>query len=158
MTESDQVGAFQCGEPSLDEYLRRHALNNHFGGGARCFVTMFTGSIAGYYTLSTASIQPAAATGRVRRNMPSPVPVVLLGRLAVDRSHQGRGVGTSLLQDALLRTIAAADQIGVRAMVVHALHEEARAFYLANGFRDSPTDSLHLMVLIKDAIAAFRPN
>ena len=149
---------FDCGEPSLNEYLVRRALANHLNGASRCYVSLGEGRVVGYYTLSAAGVERAATSGRVRRNMPSPVPVVLLGRLAVDLTEQGRGLGAGLLRDAILRTVAAADQIGVRALVVEALNSGARSFYQAHGFEESPTDPLHLMVLIQDAVGNSEPT
>jgi GNAT superfamily N-acetyltransferase len=116
------------------------------------FVTTREGeAVIGYYALAAASLEPQAAVPRVLKGEAQrPVPVVLLARLAVDRRHQGRGVGRSLLQDAVLRCLQASESIGVRAMLVHAKHDEARAWYEKYGFERSPTDSLHLMILIKD--------
>lgn len=111
--------------------------------------------VVGYHALTVASIEHERATPRTRKGMPQhPIPVVLLARLAVDRSVQGRGVGSFLLRDAMTRTAAAADRFGIRALLVHALHDEARAFYLRQGLDASPTDDLHLMILVKDIRAA----
>lgn len=155
--EDDDSSQFDSGEPSLDEYLRRRALPNHGEGASRCFVTCRQGRIVGYYALAAASIQHRDLSGRYRRNMPDPVPVILLSRLAVDRKEQGSGLGTSLLRDAVARSVAAAEIVGVRALLVHALHEQARSFYLKFDFEPSPTDSFHLLLLIKDARAALGP-
>jgi len=105
----------------------------------------------GYYSLATGSVVHAEVSGKVRRNQPDPIPVILLGRLAVDHEEQGRGLGAHLLRDAILRTVEAANIIGVRALLVHALHERAREFYLHFDFEPSPTDPLHLFLLMKDA-------
>jgi GNAT superfamily N-acetyltransferase len=111
----------------------------------------------GYHALTVASIEHAHATARVGKGMPHyPIPVVLLARLAVDQSVQGHGLGAFLLQDAMIRTIAAAEQLGIRAMLVHALHDDARTFYLRHGLQPSPTDELHLMILVKDIRSALR--
>ena len=110
--------------------------------------------MVGYYALASASIQHRDLSGRYRRNMPDPVPAILLSRLAVDRSVQGSGLGKALLRDAMARTVAAAGIIGVRALLVHALSERARAFYLQFDFEPSPTDPLHLLLLVKDIRAA----
>lgn len=154
ISDSDDVATFDSGEISLDDYLRKRALTNHAGGASRCFVTSWDGRVVGYYALASGSVAHADLSGKVRRNMPDPVPVILLSRLAVDRKHQGCGLGESLLRDAIARGVQVAEQIGVRAILVHALHDEAHRFYLRFGFEPSPTDSLHLMLLIKDAKAS----
>ena len=107
----------------------------------------------GYYALASGSVQHLDATGRVRRNMPNPVPVILLSRLAVDSKEQGNGLGKHLLRDAVLRAVQAAEIIGVRALLTHALEEEARSFYEHFDFESSPTDRHHLFLLLKDARA-----
>lgn len=152
--EPDDCSAFDSGEPSLDAYLRRRALVNHLQGASRCFVTTLDGRVVGYYALASTSIQHRDLAERHRRNMPDPVPAILLSRLAVDRSVQGSGLGRALLRDALARTVAAADIVGVRVLLVHALSDSARAFYLRFDFEPSPTDPLHLLLLVKDIRAA----
>lgn len=154
--ESDDVSAFDCNEPSLDDYLRRRAWANHARGASRCFVTTRrndAGSrlVVGYYALAAASVQRQDLTGPLRRNMPEHVPVILLSRLAVDVKEQGNGIGRHLLRDAILRTVQVAEQIGVRALLVHALHDDARDFYRRFEFEPSPTDDLHLLLRIEDA-------
>jgi predicted N-acetyltransferase YhbS len=151
--EDDDASTFDSGERSLDEYLRTRALPNHVQGASRCFVTCHEDRIVGYYALASASIEHREVAGKVRRNMPDPVPVILLSRLAVDRKEQGSGLGNGLLRDAIARSVAAAEIVGVRALLVHALHDEARAFYRHFDFEPSPTDPLHLLLLIKDARA-----
>lgn len=151
--EDDDVAAFHSGEPTLDTYLRACALANHLQRASRCFVTCHTGRVVGYYALASAGVQRRNAPGRMRRNMPDPVPVILLSRLAVDSKEKNRGLGKHLLRDAIARCVQAADVIGVRAILVHALHDEARAFYAHFDFEPSPTDPLHLLLLIQDARA-----
>lgn len=107
----------------------------------------------GFYGLAAASVERRSAPGRVHRNMPDPVPVILLSRLAIERKEQGKGLGAHLLRDAITRSVAAADLIGVRAILVHALHDQARTFYTHFDFEASPTDPLHLLLPIKDARA-----
>lgn len=153
IVDDDDVAGFDSGEPSLDEYLRTRALANHVQGASRCFVTTREGPVVGYYALATGSVQHRDLAGKVRRNMPDPVPVILLSRLAVDVKEQGRGLGKHLLRDAILRTIRVADSVGVRALLVHALHDEAQAFYTRFDFEPSVTDPHHLLLLIKDARA-----
>lgn len=142
-----QLTAFDCGEPSLDEWLRRRALTNHLSGASRTFVvTDADGVVRGYYALAAGALAHEMATSAVRRNMPDPVPVMVLARLAVDRRVQGGRVGAALLQDAVLRSQGVARNAGVRALLVHALHERARQFYAHYGFQSSPVHPMTLML------------
>lgn len=151
ISEDDDAAMFDSGEPTLDDYLRKRALANHVAGASRCFVTCRDGRIVGYYALSTGAVTHTDCTGKFRRNMPDPIPVILLSRLAIDRKHQGCGLGENLLRDAVARSVQVSQDIGVRAILVHALHDQARNFYTRYQFEPSPTDPLHLMLLIKDA-------
>ena len=144
---------FDSGEPNLDGYLRTRALANHVEGASRCFVTCHDGRVVGFYALASARVEHRTVPGRVRRNMPDTVPVILLSRLAIDHKERGEGLGSHLLRDAITRCVAVAEVIGVRAILVHALHDQARAFYAHFDFMPSPTDPLHLLLLIKDARA-----
>lgn len=144
---------FDCGEPSLDAWLSRHARAAAGAGSARTFVTVDTESerVVGYYALTAAQVEHEKATERVRQGMPRyPIPVILLARLAVDRSVQGRGLGAWLLADAMRRSVGAAERVGIRALVVHAIDERASAFYAKHGLNPSPSDPQHLMILVKD--------
>ncbi len=154
ISAEDDTTAFDSGESSLDDYLRKRALANHIGGASRCFVTCLDGRVVGYYAIASGSVSHSGTSGKFRRNMPDPIPVILLSRLAIDRKHQGCGLGENLLRDAIARCVEVADQIGVRAILVHALHDEAKRFYLRYQFEPTPTDPLHLMLLIKDAKAS----
>ena len=149
---TDNVTDFSCGEPALDQYLQRRALANHHAGFARCYVCVDgeNNAVVGYYTLSAVTIARADLPGRVRRNAPDPVPAVLLGRLAVAENQQGAGLGRLLVRDAILSTLSAADSIGVRLLLVHALNDGAAGFYRTLGFSASPTDSHHLYLLLDD--------
>jgi GNAT superfamily N-acetyltransferase len=158
ISADDDVAGFDSGEPSLDAYLRGRALANHVEGASRCFVTSRDGRVVGFYALASAAVDRADTPGRVRRNMPDPVPVILLSRLAIDAQEQGKGLGAQLLRDAIARVVAAAEIVGVRALLVHALHEQAREFYAHFDFEPSPTDPLHLLLLIKDARALLGPQ
>lgn len=155
---TDSTSGFESGEASLDRYLTDRALTNHISDLARCYVCLDSDSnrVVGYYTLSAVAVEHVNLPGRARRNAPNPVPAVLLGRLAVDRKAQGSGLGLgrSLVRDAILSTLAAADRIGVRLLLVHALHERGADFYAALGFKPSPTDPLHLYLLLTDARAS----
>lgn len=149
---SHQVGDFDCGEHALNDWLQKHALNSQASDGSRVFVsTTEDDNVAGFYALVAGSIETDSAPDRVRKGQPvRPIPVILLARLAVDERFQGEGLGASLLQSALLRCSTVADEIGIRAVLVHAKHDEARAFYERYGFEHSPTDRLHLVLLMKD--------
>lgn len=153
--DTDILANFDCGEDSLNSYLIKRALFNHVEGGSRCFVSCRAGKVVGYYALTTATVARAQVPGRVKRNMPEPVPAVLLSRLAVDRKEQGTGLGAALLRDAILRTATIAEQVGVRVLLVHALNVQARDFYRHFDFEPSLTDPLHLFLLLKDLRAAF---
>lgn len=147
-----RLDGFSCGESSLDDWLRRRALANQVSGASRTFVVCDEhGQVIGYYALAAGAVTQAAATGHVRRGMPDPIPVLVLGRLAVDRRAQGMRLGASLLQDAVRRAVAVATQAGVRALLVHALNASARQFYLHHGFRVSPIDDMTLMLRLDPA-------
>lgn len=150
------IAGFDCGAASLNTWLERRAAANQVSGATRTFVTCEDGKVVGYYALASSAVAPAAAPGRFRRNMPDPVPVVVLGRLAVATSHHGQGLGRALFQDAALRVIHAADVIGIRGMLVHALSEEVKDFYLRLGLDESPLDSMTLMVTVADLRAAVK--
>lgn len=134
----------------MDDWLKRRALPNQSSGASRTFVVADdAGVVMGYYALATGAVDHAAATSAIRRNMPDPIPVMVLARLAVDQRMRGKGLGADLLQDALLRTVRLAQEVGIRALVVHALHERARAFYLHHGFGESAIDPLILMLRLR---------
>lgn len=147
---------FESGVAPLDEWLRRRARSNEAEGASRTFVLCAGLRVVGYYSLAAGSVMHAAATGKVRRNMPQPVPAVLLGRLAIDHAWQGKGLGADLLRDAVLRVTAAADSIGVRAILVHAISDSAKAFYERHGFAPSPVDPMSLMITVGDARKALK--
>jgi GNAT superfamily N-acetyltransferase len=144
------ISDFDSGVSSLDDWLKRRAMQNQVSGASRTFVTCADGRVVGYYALASSAVMLAAAPGRFRRNMPNPIPVVVLARLAVDRSMQGKGLGRALFQDAANRVIRAAEAIGIRGLLVHALSEEAKAFYIALGLDVSPLEPMTLMVTITD--------
>jgi len=145
---------FSCGVISLDHWLRRRALANQASGASRTYVACEGTSVIGYYALASGAVNCATATGRLRRNMPDPIPVVVLARLAVDHRWHGRGLGRALFRDAGYRVVRAAETIGIRGMLVHAISPEARAFYLALGMSESPLDPMMLMVTLADLRAA----
>ncbi|WP_312156850.1 GNAT family N-acetyltransferase [Lelliottia nimipressuralis] len=143
-----QLAEFCCGEVVLDQWLKQRSFRNHVQGAARTFVVCRKGSrqVAGFYSLATGSVSHSEATGNLRRNMPDPIPVVILARLAVDASFHGQGLGADLLHDAVLRCYRVAENIGVRAIVVHALTDAAKAFYQHHGFKSSRTQERTLFL------------
>lgn len=152
---------FQSGVVSLDEWLPKHALQSHRGGASRVFVTTEAGpDVVGYYALAAGAVMPREAPARLERGLAAsqPVPVVLLGRLAVDVRHQGRHLGRSLLLDAMTRVLQAGELIGVRALLVHAIDERARNWYAQFGFERSPAHPLHLLLLMKDLRATIEES
>jgi len=149
---SDDLSTFTCGEDAIDRWAHTMAHAAHSGGSARVYVAVTPEDrVIGFYTLSTASVARSDVTRRVGQGMPDPVPVLLLGRMGVTAEWQGRGVGVSLLQDAIKRTLAAASSVGIRAMLVHALNDPLVTFYRRFGFESSPVGPRHLLLLLKDA-------
>lgn len=148
------LDGFDSGVASLDEWLRKRALPNQTSGASRSFVACEAGRVIGYYALAASAIATESAPGRFRRNMPDPIPVVVLGRLAIARSHQGQGLGRSMFQDAARRIVQTADTIGIRGLLVHAMSDDAMAFYLQLGLNPSPLEPMTLMVTIADLRAA----
>jgi GNAT superfamily N-acetyltransferase len=147
LTASHLLADFDCGEPILDEWLRRRAFANQASGASRTFVIVDENDrVYGYYALAAGAVSHDLATPKTRRNMPDPIPVMVLGRLAVDQSAKGHRLGASLLQDAVKRALAVSRNAGVRALLVHALHDGARQFYQHYGFEPSPTHPLTLML------------
>lgn len=149
---------FDSGEPVLDDWLKRRALRNEASGASRTYVVCSGGRVVGYYALAVGAVESASASGRVKRNMPNPIPVMVIGRLAVDQDHQGRGMGRALLRDGVLRIVQAADIAGIRAILVHALTEDAKKFYERCGFHPSPVDPMTLMITLADAKKALIDN
>lgn len=154
LTAHHDVQSFMSGVESLDRWLKQRAIKNQTTGASRTFVACDDRRVLAYYALASSAVTVGAASGRFRRNMPDPIPVVVLGRLAVDHSSQGHGVGRALVRDAGLRVIQAADIIGIRGMIVHALSAEAKAFYERVGFELSPLDPMMLMVTLADLKAS----
>lgn len=147
LTASHRLDGFECGEAVLNDWLMRRALANQASGASRSFVVADQdGFVLGYYALAAGAVSHQLATSGVRRNMPDPVPVLVLGRLAVDRRARGLRLGASLLQDAVHRAVAVSRDAGVRALLVHALNENARQFYEHYGFQASPLHPLTLML------------
>lgn len=150
LAEHHDLGSFNSGVPALDDWLRRRARANQAGGASRTFVVCDESHVIAYYALASGAIRQPEAPGRFRRNMPDPIPVAVLGRLAIDLRYQGRGIGRALVRDAGLRLLNAADILGIRGVLVHAISDEARAFYEAVGFLPSPSDPMMLMIGLHD--------
>ncbi len=150
LNDLHELGDFFCGVPSLDDWLKRRARANQVSGASRTFVVADGQRAVAYYALASGAVAIQVSPGRFRRNMPDPIPVAVLGRLAIDRSQQGRGLGKALFRDCALRVVQAADTIGIRGIVVHAISEQAKAFYLTLGFDPSPADPMTLMVTLPD--------
>ncbi len=148
------VSGFECGESSLDDWLRRRALQNEDSGASRTYVVCTGQQVVGYYALAVGAVAHVHTPGRVRRNMPDPIPIMVIGRLAVHKDYQGRRIGPALLRDAVLRTLQAADIAGIRAILVHAISERARQFYEERGFITSPMDPMTLMITVSEALKA----
>ena len=150
LADAHELDDFFAGVTSLDDWLKRRARANQVSGASRVFVVADSHKVVGYYALASVAIAVADSVGRFRRNMPDPIPVAVLGRLAVDRSQQGTGLGRATFRGCALRVAHAADTIGIRGIIVHAISEQAKAFYLALGFDPSAADPMTLMVTLGD--------
>lgn len=153
LTPEHDLSDFLCGTTSLDDWLKRRANANQVSGASRTYVVCEKSRVVGYYCLASGALALNEAPGSIRRNMPDPVPIAILGRLAVDRSWQGKGLGAALLQDAVARTLNAGDIIGIRGLLVHAISSEAKAFYEHYGFLASPAQPMTLILSLKGASA-----
>jgi len=151
LAEHDRAD-FDSGEPALNDWLRRRALANEESGSSRTYVVCVGKRVVGYYALAVGAVAHVGAHGRVKRNMPDPVPVMVLGRLAVDKDVQQHGIGSGLLRDAVLRTVQAAEIAGIRAILVHALSDAAKRFYQRHGFIASPIGPMTVMITVAEAV------
>lgn len=148
ITTSHDITQFVSGETVLDDWLKKRALKNQISGASRCFVICNDKKVIGYYCLSAGAISHESSPKSMRRNMPDPLPVLVLGRLAIDQTHQNKGLGSSLLRDAMLRAISVARETGIFAILVHAISDIARKFYLSRGFGESPIQPMTLMMTL----------
>lgn len=146
LSAEHELLAFDSGEATLDEWLKKRAFKNQLTGASRCFVTCMDGEVAGYYSLSAGAVARSDVLKHKQRNQPNPLPVILLGRLAIDRAYHNQGLGSALLRDALLRVANVSREAGVFAVLVHALSEPAKRFYLCRGFIESPLKPMTLMM------------
>ena len=152
LAQGHDPSAFDCGEPVLNEWLKRRAFANQVTGASRTFVVVNErNQVLAYYALAAGAVAHADAAGSVRRNMPDPIPVMVLGRLAVDRSCQGQQIGSALLKDAFLRTVGVSENVGIRALLVHAINDAAKQFYIRRGFQPSPVLPYTLMLRLPGA-------
>jgi GNAT superfamily N-acetyltransferase len=157
LARSHDLSTFDCGKPSLNDWLKRFALTNQQSDSARTYVVHRSGKVIGYYSLSAGAVRKEESPARVAKGLAShPIGVILLARLAVDRHEHGTGLGKALLVDALSRAASAADAIGARAILVHAIDDDAAAFYKKFGFEPSPLDPKQLMLLMKDLRATLQ--
>lgn len=149
LADHHRLDAFDCGAALFNDWLQRRARANQLAGASRVYVVAHGGDVMAYYALASGSIAATDTAGFFRRNMPDPIPVAILGRLAVDKRFQGQGFGRGLMRDAGKRVLAAADAIGIRGLIVNAISEDAKAFYLALGFRESPLHPMTLMIALQ---------
>lgn len=158
LTSQHDVSAFTSDEPTLDIWLKERALKNQMAGASRTYVVCNDNYVIAYYCLSSGIVTTNEATGAIKRNMPREIPMILLGRLAVDTRFTGKGIGRALVNDALQRALQAADIIGVRGVLVDALSPTAKVFWESVGFQASGLDPMKLMVRISDLATILKPR
>lgn len=156
LAEHHRLDAFESGVASLDDWIRRRARANQASGASRTYVVAHGDKVVGYYALASGAMAILDAPGSIRRNMPDPIPMAIMGRLAVDGHWQRRGLGVALLQDAVLRTAQAANIMGVRGLLVHAISDSAKRFYEAHGFVASPAHPMTLVLSLKGVVASHK--
>ena len=155
LTADHNTSDFDCGLGVLNDWLRKTALKNQSANASRTFVVCKGDAVVGYYALSSGSVERIQAPKSLARNMPDPIPVTVLGRLAIDQQHQGLRIGSGLLKDAMLRTLVVSSHIGVKAMLVHAISDEAKQFYRQYGFTESPFNPMTLLLPVKHIAGLF---
>jgi GNAT superfamily N-acetyltransferase len=148
LTDRHQLANFNCGEPSLDDWLIRRSVKSRANGSSRIHVVCENEVVVGYYCLAAGAIGPAGAPSTLTRNWPGPTPVLVVSRLAIHKNHHLKGIGTALLNDAIRRAMAAAEIAGVTALLVHAISEQARRFYRSRGFIESPVKPMTLCLML----------
>jgi GNAT superfamily N-acetyltransferase len=158
LSPEHRLEGFQCTEASLERWLKERARENDAMGASKTYVVAAGREVVGYYCLSAGAVVRASAPSGLRRNMPDPVPVILLGRLAVHQAWSGRGVGSGLLRDAVLRSIQVTQALGARALLCHALSAEAKNFYLKHGFIESPVDPMTVMLNLSALAGKGKPS
>lgn len=157
LNQTHKLDGFDCGSEVLNEWLQKRALKNQMNGASRCFVICDSEDVIGFYALAMGSIERIQASAAIARNMPENIPVMVLGRLAIDQSRQSQGYGSALLKDALLRALLVSREVGLAAILVHALSEHAKAFYQQYGFKASPMEAMTLLLPIK-ALSELQEN
>ena len=156
LADQHRLAGFDSGVPSLDDWLKRRAAKNQANGSSRTYVVCEGDAVMGYYCLAAGAIGHAEAPSSMKRNRPDPVPVLVLGRLAIHKEYHQKGIGTALLNDAIRRSIQAADIACVTALLVHAISEQARRFYLSRGFIESPIKPMTLCLMLATVEQALR--
>ena len=150
LSDEHRLDDFQCTAPELARWLQERARQNQTSGASRCFVVCDEQQhVVGYYALAAGAVLQEDAPGRIRRNMPQPIPVIVLGRLAVHADRAGQGIGQGLLKDAVQRALQTCEQIGARALLCHAIDDAAKAFYLKHGFIASPIHDMTVMLPLR---------
>jgi predicted N-acetyltransferase YhbS len=149
LNHTHELLGFDCGNETLNEWLIKRALKNQAGGASRTFVICSDQGVVGYYALATGSVERALTNSNFARNMPEPIPVIVLGRLAIDTRWQGKRLGAALLKDALTRVLQVSDQVGIRGVLVQAISDAAKVFYQQYGFQPSPADDMSLLISVK---------
>ncbi len=152
LTLNHETEVFNSGVISLDDWLSKRAMKNQVSGASRTYVVTQDQKVVGHYCLSAGALALNDAPGSIRRNMPDPVPLAIMGRLAVDIGWHGKGLGVALLQDAVLRTMQACHLLGIRGLLVHAISEAAKTFYEHHGFVASPTQPMTLILSFKESL------
>ncbi|KPV99450.1 MULTISPECIES: GNAT family N-acetyltransferase [Pseudoalteromonas] len=155
LTDEHVLDVFSCGKPELDDWLIKKALKNHKRNNTKVYVVCDDNNkVIGYYAIAMGSVQRESALSSLKRNSPNPIPMVVLARLAVDEGYKGRGIGVGLLKDCVLRSVHAMNVVGGAGILVHALDDEAKAFYKRFGFNESPIDAMTLMARVIDIEAS----
>ena len=156
LADRHQLADFDCGEPSLNDWLKRRAVKNQAKGSSRTYVVCVGEAVVGYYRIAAGAIGHADVPSAMTRNRPDPIPVLVLGRLAIHKDHHLKGIGTALVNDAIRRAIQAAEIVGVSALLVHAISEQARRFYRSRGFIESPLKPMTLCLMLATVDKALR--
>jgi predicted N-acetyltransferase YhbS len=157
LTDEHVLDTFSCGKPELDDWLIKKALKNHLRNNTKVYVVCDDqNKVIGYYAIAMGSVRRESALSSLKRNSPNPIPMVVLARLAVDDGYKGRGLGVGLLKDCVLRAVHAMNVVGGAGILVHAIDEEAKAFYRRFGFHESPIDPMTLMARVCDIEASQR--
>lgn len=155
LTDEHVLDVFSCGKPELDDWLIKKALKNHKRNNTRVYVVCDDNNkVIGYYAIAMGSVQRESALSSLKRNSPNPIPMVVLARLAVDEGYKGRGIGVGLLKDCVLRSVHAMNVVDGAGILVHAIDDEAKAFYKRFGFNESPIDAMTLMARVIDIEAS----